>query len=199
MKNLLKIAAVAVLSLGFGVAAQAQLATATMNTNAQVFDQVKVNVERSLNFGQVMTGSTKTINLDNTASTSATGAASPKDVQVGVFSLLAGKGSQVRLTFTLPTQLDGTGEDAVDMPISFSTSHAAFGATANINYGSHTPFNPNAPHDFNSFPENTINFGTGANAGSGNGVYIYIGGEVNGANMPSNTYSGTITLTATYN
>lgn len=198
MKKLFKVVAVAVFSLGLGLAANAQNATSSISANAEVFDEIKVIAEQSLEFGQVMGGYTKTISVTNVASTNQNGNAFAGGEKAGVFSLLARAGSDVTISFDLPEIL--TGEvDGNTLPISFAADQAAFGKTSTFNYQTQTVFDPNSDYNFGSFPANTISYGKDQTAGSGNGVFIYLGAKVNAAGVASDVYSGTITLTATYN
>lgn len=200
MKKLFKVVAVAVLSLGFGVAAQAQSSTQSISANAVVLDQIKVNAEQSMDFGQVMGGSSKTISVSNAATSTANGDGLIGNVaeKAGVFSLLASKGTSVTLTFDLPTALNGD-VPGNTLPISFSDVQAAVGISSTMNYQAQTPFDPNSAHTITSFPENILSYGTDANAGSGNGVFIYLGATIDATSAKSDSYSNTITLTATYN
>ena len=203
MKNLVKIAAVAVLSLGLNVAAQAQEALANMNVNAEVFDQIQVGVEKSLNFGQIMTGTQKTIGRDNVATSSA-GNASQNDVQVGVFRLLAGAGSLIDLQFTLPQVLDGPTGSNASMNLTYANDMAAWANSVTYVTANQNAFDPKVPFAFgNSFPTNSLTYAPNAQTPNvtttSNGVYVFIGAEVDAAGAVSGEYTGVIILTATYN
>jgi len=99
----------------------------------------------------------------------------------GSFSITGGGGASIDLDFTLPANLsDGTN----NLPISFSSTDANWedGTTSS---GSNE-FDPNA--------------GTTLNFPSDGDMTVFIGGTVTpGAGQVAGTYTGSITLTATYN
>jgi len=193
MKNLVKIAAVAVLSLGFGVAAQAQKTDNKIVASATVVDVLKVEAGDPLSFGQVTRGVDKYVPMTGAAESNES-ATSQANVSNGYFRVFAGIGSNVNLTFSPLTQLSFGSEK---LNIDFNKGLSATGTTNTVAYGT-TGANPTlvpmifGSNNISSFPENDIN-GT-------NGVLVYVGATVRpAANQVSGTYTGDIVLTATYN
>lgn len=190
MKNLVKISFLIAFSAAINLSANAQTSNSTIDVGAKVFDQITVDGFRNLELGQVMTNTVKKVDIDGEITGSA--GISGSGVQVGVFKVFAGAGSDVTLTFEdIPTLSDGTNT----MDITFNDGNNDL-----VGYGL-DPDNASAAVRFsslttvvedNSFPTNTID--------SKNGIYVYVGAEVTAANdQASGTYSGTVTLTATYN
>jgi hypothetical protein len=191
MKNFAKILFVSVLSLGFGVAAQAQTATNTLGASATIVDQLAVAQEADLKFGIVMQGVNKMINLvDGTSASS--GVPSTSNIGTGRFLVNAGAGSSVTLKVEVPANLL---KGSVTMPIAFNEN--ALGAPATtVGFGpapgSVTKLNVGAAGNSITFPSDVINSKTG--------TYVYVGGVVKPASDQENgAYIGTVTLTATYN
>ena len=193
MKNLVKIAAVAVLSLGFGVAANAQTDNKKIVASATVVDVLKVEAGDPLSFGQVTKGVAKYVPMTGPA-VSGESATSQVGVSNGYFRVFAGIGSNVNLTFTNLSQLTFGGEN---LAIDFNKGLAADGEENTVAYGT-TGATPTlfpmifGSNNISSFPANDIN-GT-------NGVLVYVGATVRPtAAQVSGTYRGDIILTATYN
>jgi hypothetical protein len=124
---------------------------------------------RDLAFGAVIRGVQTTV--------------APSDpIRSGRFYVRHQLNRQVRLSFTLPTQLARAGGGG-NLPISFSTTDAIAQGTA----PSSTPvtFNPNNPITFTLV--------TSAD------FYVNLGGRVSpAANQATGNYSGTVTLTCTF-
>ena len=90
MKNLVKIAAVVVLSLGFGVAAQAQSdrtgsGNASIEASAEVLGNVEVIAGLPLVFGQVMPGFNKFVSLEGSAADLSAGTVNSTGVSSWLF------------------------------------------------------------------------------------------------------------------
>lgn len=192
MKKLFKVAAVAVLSLGFGVAAQAQSSNFNIAANASVVDQIEVARVADLSFGMVMQGLDKYVTY--AGGVTGGGAANGPTPTAGVFNLFAGVGTNVTLAFTTPTNL--TGPEGASMAIDFDknlagetgVSNAAVGAASDTA----TPFKVATGITLDDFDTNDID--------GRNGLKVFIGGVVRPAsNQASGNYTGVITLTATYN
>lgn len=182
----MKIFASLVLMMGFGISAMAQ---STDNDNilgkATVLQGINVVGVTDLSFGWVSPGLSKTIDLENTA----TGGQVGEGTQTtGVFSVSAAANSNVQIQFTtLPTNLVS---GANNLPIG---AYTAGYHTANP-YSGGTTFVPGTGTQVagGNFPTNDI--------GGVNAIYVFIGGTVTpGGTQASGDYTGTITLTATYN
>jgi hypothetical protein len=195
MKNLFKVAVVAVLSLGFGVAANAQDRSAEIAASAKVVDALSVTPDQDLNFGIVMQGVKKMVSVSGGTSDLDGGEDNTTGVTVGKFLVNAGAGSSVTLSFIVPSNLkNGT----IDLPILFNQGldgqpavTVAYGATS----GSVTGLSVSADNSI-TFPSTPIGEGTAAK----NGTYVWIGGVVNpSGNQANGSYTGTVTLTASYN
>lgn len=195
MKNLFKVAAIAVFSLGFGVAAQAQDRSATLSANATVVDQLSVTQDQDLNFGIVMQGVKKMVSVSGGTSDLDAGEDNTTGVTVGKFLVNAGAGSSVTLSFIVPSNLTN---GANNLPILFNQGldgqpavTVAYGATS----GSVTGLSVTSDNSI-TFPSSTIGSGDAAK----NGTYVWVGGVVNPSGTQVNgAYTGTVTLTASYN
>lgn len=195
MKKLVKIIVVAAFAIGFGVTAQAQDRSASIETNAEVFDAISVTQISSLEFGQVMKGAKKYISLEGVAASSDGDAVSSVGIRAGSFRVNAGAGAAVTLTFNNLSALTlvGEGDNRPTMPILFNQNHLGDPETT-LGYGTSdsdiTPLVLGA----NSivFPSTSVE--------NANGTYVYVGATVNpAADQASGEYTGTLTLTATYN
>lgn len=106
---------------------------------------------------------------------------SPSDATAGTFSV-SGNVGNVDLGFSLPEVLNGS-ED--NLPISFGGTSASWGDNA---YNSSNDFDPNEGTSVNLLEQTDRD------------ITVYIGGTVDPAtNQAAGSYSGTVTLTATYN
>lgn len=105
----------------------------------------------------------------------------PSDAAAGTFSV-SGNVGNVDLDFTLPEVLNGS-ED--DLPISFGGTSASWGDN---DYDSNNDFDPNDGTSVNLLEQTDRD------------ITVYIGGTVSPVtNQAAGSYSGTVTLTATYN
>jgi spore coat protein U-like protein len=199
MKTTIKFfAAIAIMS-GIAVNGMAQTNSNTITATAKVIDQISVLNFQDLNFGQVTVGQNKTIDIDGTV----TGGAAVSDVSttVGKFKVYAGIGSDVQLTFSaLPSELDEDGVGTATLPIVYdkdndgttSKNFAAYGLAADATDPTRFAAATGVRVATGSFPTNTLD--------TKNGIYVFIGGTVKpDPTQARGTYSGNITLTATYN
>lgn len=128
--------------------------------------QITVSGMRPLAFGSVIRGVATHV-LPNNA------------VKSGQFRFITALGNQVRLQFTLPNRLNGSGSN---MPISFSTTDAF--ALGNGPTSVPVTFDPNKSQTFTIVSSTTID--------------VFIGGTVTpGAGQAFGSYANTITLTVT--
>lgn len=191
MKKLVKIIVVAAFAIGFGVTAQAQNRAADMSASATVFDAISVEKATDLNFGQVMKGAKKYISPGGTAFSSDNSGVSTAGIQAGSFKVFAGAGSSVTLSFNNLTEL-ANGD--TKMPIIFNEDQGGTAVTS-IGYGTEA----SSLTKLNVATSNSITFPTSTIDGK-NGTYVYVGATVNAAaDQESGSYTGTLTLTATYN
>jgi hypothetical protein len=194
MKNLVKLSFVVAFFAAIGFSANAQTDNSTIDVGAKVFDQITVEGFRDLTLGQVMRNTVKTVDIDGEITGSA--GISESGVQVGVFKVFAGIGSDVILDFAgISTLSDGTNTMAITFndgtndlvgygltPVASAAAVRFLGFEADVADGQTSK----------SFPDNTID--------SKNGIYVYVGGKVTASEtQASGTYTGTVTLTATYN
>jgi hypothetical protein len=194
MKNLVKFSFVVAFFAAIGFSANAQTADNTISVGAKVFDQISVSGFRNLEIGQVMINTVKTVDIDGTITGSA--GVSGSGVQVGVFKVFAGEGSDVTLDFAgIATLSDGT----TTMAIRFNDGTndlVGYGldaddASAAVRFSNFSAIVADGQTP-NSFPKKDID--------GKNGIYVYVGAEVNASEtQASGTYTGTVTLTATYN
>lgn len=104
------------------------------------------------------------------------------DATAGTFSVTGGAGAVVSLSFTLPANLTS---GANNLPIAFSTTDANW--EDGISSLGTNVFDPNAGVSVGALPTD-------------GDMTVFIGGTVNPANgQAAGAYTGTITLTATYN
>lgn len=137
-------------------------------TTRRVQAQVSAVAIRDLQFGIVIRGVPNSV--------------SPADpVKSGQFYFSTpGLGSQVRIQFTLPTQLNGPA--SATLPISFSTTDARLRGTAGSS--AFVTLNPNTTTTLTATTSRDAN--------------VWIGGRVTpAANQVTGAYSNTITLTIT--
>lgn len=193
MKKLFKVVAVAVLSLGFGIAANAQTTDNKIVASATVVDVLKVEAGDALSFGQVSRGIDKYVPMTGAAE-SGESSTSQSGVSNGYFRVFAGVGANVNLTFSALTVLKNGDEE---LKIDFNKGLSPTGVENTIAYGTTGASPTLVPMTFGSntiasFPENDIN--------GSNGVLVYVGGTVRPSQTQvSGTYTGDIILTATYN
>jgi hypothetical protein len=184
MRTIRFFAAIA-LVMGLGISAIAQSSdNANITGKATVLQGINVTGVTDLDFGWVSPGLTKTIGLTNDASGGQVGKGTETS---GVFTVSAAAGSNVNIQFTtLPANLsDGTNNLAI------SAYTAGYG-TATPFAG--TTFTPATSTQVSTglFPTNTI--------GIENAIYVFVGATVTPTpTQAAGNYTGTITLTATYN
>ena len=170
MKRLLQITLFTFLVAVSTTVASAQ-ANDDISATANVIAQINVNGEQALDFGSIAPGATSTVAVTDAAS-------------VGRFSV-AGNGGTLDLDFNL-SNADLTGP-GVDIPITFGAGSAAWGADAS---------SPTNTFD----PSSTEGVTTALSADPDGTIFVFIGGSITAAaDQTAGTYSGTITLTATYN
>lgn len=193
MKTTIKTFIAAIITIGFGSFANAQ--SASISANATVISEISVANVANLNFGTLVAGQIKTIDLFGNVSVS-TGSTLGTTRQ-GEFTVAASAGSDVRLSFSLPTNLNGSG--AAVLPISFAWEDEYGFPELSVRIitdgqGGADYVNPTSSISFpgNSFP--TVEAIPGTNS-----VRVFIGGQVDATNATAGTYTGTITLNATYN
>jgi hypothetical protein len=191
MKKTIKILVAAVLAVGFGSLANAQ--SASISANATVISELTVTNQANLNFGTVVVGQVKTIDSYLNTATVSTGIALGTSNR-GAFTVAAQAGSNVTLEFSLPTTLTG---GAGTLPISFSWLNSedipVESVTITVEDEGYKIFDPKNSYTFpTGFPTLEAIAGT-------NSVFVYIGGRVDATGVTAGTYTGTITLSATYN
>lgn len=179
MKTNLKLLAVAALALGFSMSVNA--ATGTATGTATVVQAVTVTKKVDLAFGSVSQGIDKTINLNSTVA----GTPNVGTHTAGQFLVSAATGTAVHVAFTTPATgllLGGTG-----VPLEITNYTYAWGLT-----------NASQANTFSAATD--ISIGTNEAETGVNGVFVFIGGTAHPtAGQTIGDYSGTITLTATYN
>lgn len=130
---------------------------------------VRVNGVRSVSFGTVFPGIPKSV-LRTDALNS------------GRFDIRAAAGSQLQLSFALPTGMTGPGGST--MPLSFGGSDAGFSPTQSVT--SQVGFDPRVPF-------------VATMGGPPGRAAVFLGGTVTPlAAQPAGSYTGTITLTVVY-
>lgn len=142
----------------------------SIEVTARVMETLTVIAVNDLDFGDVLQGVNKTIN--------------PDAAEAGRFDVSGEAGSEIDITFTLPTELELETDPSQVMVISFSSTSGIYNTTNDAGAG------------------NSFNPADGAtamiNSGSGE-LYVFIGGmiEPTVSQFPGN-YEGTITLTVEY-
>jgi spore coat protein U-like protein len=196
MKKTIKTLITLMLAVALGSLAHAQ--SASISVDATVISEIAVANVNNLNFGTLVAGQIKTIDLRGNVSVS-TGSTLGTTSQ-GEFTVAASAGSDVQLSFTLPANL--IGPDVGVLPIAFVYDEDVAGdllprSALRIVDGLDGQFlsgDPTSPISFrdNSFPTFEAIPGT-------NSVRVFIGGQVDATNATAGTYIGTITLSATFN
>lgn len=197
MKKLFKVVAVAFLSLGFGFAAQAQgtgQGNAEISASATVLGNIEVVAGDNLAFGQVMPGLDKYVPMiggDETAVNAGTGTVNLTGVSSGFFKVFAAIGASVVLDLDF-TGL-ASGED--DLILDFNEGLQDGSDVTTLAWGSESVATTRmiiGDNAIKSFPNSPLD--------EKNGIYVYVGGTVRPeADQAAGTYSGTMTLVATYN
>jgi hypothetical protein len=185
MKKTIKFLIAAVFAVGFGSLANAQ--SASISANATVISELLVTNNANLDFGTVVVGQTKSI--DGYGSIEVSTGPTLGTARLGMFRIEAQIGSNVGLTFVLPTNLSTTG--GALLPITFGEGVSGKSGMIELRPGIPTEFIPSSPYQINGF----LN---GAYPGD-TFVKVYIGGKVDATGVTAGIYTGTITLSATYN
>jgi len=200
MKNLVKIAALAVLSLGFGVAAQAQEASSerTMTATASVLGIVEVEKSVDLAFGQVMPGFNKYVAMKGDVVTSnSLGTVNSLGVKSGLFKVFAAAGSSITMTLEVAPFANVDNENADPLPLFFNQGVLATDAVTTLAWSKKGEGAQDIPMVVGS---NTIDSVPTSPLDGRNGIEVYVGGTVRpAANQASGSYETTITLSAAYN
>jgi hypothetical protein len=185
MKTKFKVLIAAALFVGLGSSAFAQTVTAntTMTASATILSNLAIVKNVDLTFGQVSNSKTPTMNANSATKTDVGEAAT-----LGKFTVTGLAGASVQVDFTGPTlDLTNGGSSIVFTPSVYRTekSTLAYGETG-ITTGS--SYNINS-----SVVEAQSVAGTD---------YFYVGGNIvvgTAAEDPAGTYTGTFTMTVTYN
>jgi hypothetical protein len=195
MKNFAKILFASVLSLGFGVAAQAQTGdNAVIAASATVLGNLEVEAGLPLAFGQVMPGFDKYVALrGNTVTSSSVGTVNATGVTSGFFKVFAAQGAGVLLGLTYVALNNGS----EDLELDFNEGLAVGVDVTTVGWGTETivptKMLMDATTAISSFPASIIDTDK-------NGVFVYVGGTVRPTGTQSSgDYTGSITLTAAYN
>lgn len=195
MKKFIKILFVSALSIGFGFAANAQTSgNAEITTSATVLGNLEVVAGEALGFGQVMPGFAKFVAMKGDVVTSSSaGTVNATGVTSGYFKVYAAQGAGIILELAFEKLMSGTNELELD----FNEGLVVGTQVTTLGWGtdaiSPTLMQMDAETAISSFPNSTIDTDK-------NGVYVYVGGTVRPTNsQASGTYSGAITLTASYN
>lgn len=176
MKQLSRILSILVLAISLSSAVYAQ--SADITGNAEVLAAINVTGATNLDFGSVEQGTNKTVNAD--------GSSNDADVIVGEFTVGGSDGASVTLDFTQLSDLSDGGGNTLTIAYN-STNYALWSTDAdNTTTGDNTAFDPTT-----ATPSATLD---------ADGISVFIGGEAQpGASQVAGTYSGTITLSASYN
>ncbi|WP_289029487.1 hypothetical protein [uncultured Algoriphagus sp.] len=187
----------AVLAVGFGSLANAK--SASISANATVISEIVVNNVSNLDFGTVVVGQKKLVYAGDRMSSKVSTGTLIDNGSGGEFTISAQAGSDVTISFVLPTSLAGSTSGS--LPITFGEMEdIGMGPYFNPEIitisqigGIDTYINQNSPSlRYANFP--TFDIGGGVN-----GIRVIIGGEVDATSATAGTYTGTITMSATYN
>ncbi|GIW52294.1 MAG: hypothetical protein KatS3mg081_1649 [Gemmatimonadales bacterium] len=163
------LSAVAILGAVVLAARAAEAQSASITATATVLQPLSVTGAANLNFGNVFPGTNVSV--------------APTAAGAGRFELNGVAGAEVQFSLTLPSTLTSGGSNSI--PITFSSTDGRYNTTADPNTGA-TTFNPNAP------VTTTLHGTTGD-------LFVYLGGTVSpSGTTPAGTYTGTITLNASY-
>ena len=198
MKNLFKVAAVVVLSLGFGVAANAQTdGQATMVATANVLGAIEVAAPTALTFGQITPGFKKYISMTGDVQQSGNGTVGKTNESAGLFNVFAAEGSSISMELEITSFAHKTVQGAT-LPIDFNKGFEDNGTETTVAWQSavanSTPvkMEMNGVTTITNFPQSVVN--------GKNGINVLVGGTVRpGSSQQSGEYEATITLTASYN
>lgn len=188
MKKLFKVVAVAVLSLGFGVAAQAQ--DAVINTNmtasAEVLDALVLAVDQGIDLGNISRTTPGEVYVNPKGSQNKNVGVSAKQ---GIFALTGNAQSSVRFSWpkvlTLVNQEEGHGDKTMDLTlevIGFGEKAASSGVTLTSAALQGDTWSGNA---------------TISDLGK---YFLFVGGTIPALNNQQNgTYTGVALFTVEYN
>ncbi len=179
-QTVIKLFAAIAFMIGFTTTIFAQT---NITASANVVTAVSVVAGENLQFGNVTPGNSKTI---NSADGVIQGIIAGTTEKTGTYTVNKGANSQVSLSFTLPTNLVGV-TPANTLPINFtdynSTKLGAIGSVLWSPSASVVVTNATYPIAF-----------------AASSFVVHVGGTVvPGASQAADSYSGTITMTATYN
>nr|MBI1229442.1 hypothetical protein [Cytophagales bacterium] len=193
MKKTVKVLLTAALAIGIGAFANAQ--SASISANATVISEIAVTSVSDLNFGTIVVNQKKIVSeMGDTRVSTGTAinngsrgeftVAAPADVTVSLLlpNVLTGSGGSLPILFeeTLFNEVEGSYTRST-LYVNFQPGNGGY------------VINPNSPSErFANFP--TFDIGGGVN-----GVRVFIGGTVDATNSTAGSYTGTITLNATYN
>lgn len=186
-KSAIQILIALTIVLGFAINSFAQQsANANITGKADVVAAVTVTGAQDLQFGNVTPGNTKTISTTGTVAAGTIGGTTETQ---GKYDITKGANSQVTLAFTLPSNLtSGANNLAINFNDYSSTQCGRISGT-----GTDVMFTP-------ATGITTANSGTTAWVFAANAFTVNLGGTVVPTNnQASGAYTGTITLTATYN
>jgi hypothetical protein len=155
-----------------GIHAQGTGSASTQIT-VNIVPGVEVNTISDLDFGAV--GSNTGVSTLGTADDSA-----------GRFLITGAENAEITIGFSAPSHLAGNGDYAIPFTSRLAYSHSTSALT-----GNYTEINPHSPP-----PLRLSTDPAGTSTGS---IYISVSGSIDVGNIPAGTYSGTVTLSATYN
>lgn len=188
MKNLLKVAVVAVLSLGFGVAANAQdavtnVTNTTMNAEAKVLAALVLTAEQTVNLGNLSSSTPGDIVLDpKGVSNGNTGTSAEQ----GIFKLTANAGSSVKFGWPKSIELLEATDPSKKMVFTLNVFGGATEVAAN------------------SALMTTVSAGTNweadASVAASGLYYLFVGGSIPKlTGQTTGDYSGSALFTVEYN
>ena len=171
---------------------------ASISANAKVLQPVIVTAVQSLEFGNVTPNNVKAISVTGDVVVGIAGADNEAERQ-GIFNITKGTGSEVLLSFALPSVLNGdeAGNTGETLAISFATDEDGIYAKLATNLAgdaSALAWDPTA----------TILLANGGQSTQPyfvtNEFWVNLGGKITpAAAQVQGNYTGTVTLTATYN
>lgn len=185
MKTTIKTFIAAILTIGFGSFANAQ--SASISANATVISEIAVTRVDDLNFGTVVVGQKKSITADSNVAVS-TGSVLGS-ANRGHFMVNAQRGSNVSISFDFPINLVATGGGQLPIYFSWENEPERVIVVTNGDFDDAPKLIPGTPYQINNY-----------NPNSETSEYnFFIGGQVDATNATAGSYTGNITLNATYN
>ncbi len=180
-----------ILTSAVNIFAQTNTANAPISATANVAAAVTVAKEVDLVFGNVVPGLTKTVGNDGALLAGTAGGTTANE---GRFIVTKGINTQVTLGFgTLPSTLLITGGGTATLPINFTDPSTGVQLAKVSDGTNNAPFTPSSGIVVANASPTTFAYAAST-------FKVHIGGTVvPTANQLTGTYSGTITLTATYN